>query len=58
MLETFDISFVGLEKTAGTKIVDSTGANVVVPADDPGRGGSGVNTPSEGFTIELRMRAD
>jgi len=58
MLETFDISFVGLEKTAGTKIVDSTGATIVLPEEQPGRGGSGTATPMEGFTVELRMRAD
>ena len=58
MLETFDISFVSLEKTAGTKIVDSTGATIVLPEEQPGRGGSGTATPMEGFTVELRMRAD
>ena len=62
VLETFDIRFVALEKTAGTrrsmKIVDSTGATGVLPTEEPGRGGSGTCTPSEGFTIELRLRAD
>ena len=58
VLETLDVRFVGLEKTAGTKIVDSTGATVALPQEEPGRGGSGTTTPAEGFTIELRMRAD
>ena len=58
LLETFDITFVGLDKTNGTKIVDSTGATMVLPDEEPGRGGSGVTTPAEGYTIELRLRAD